>query len=50
MLRRARDAVACWSIVGIRRGLVKDVRVMIAKMAWEEPWQWSEKAYGDILD
>jgi hypothetical protein len=42
MLDRARCAVACWSVVGRRMGLVKDVRVMIAKVVWEEPWRWSE--------
>jgi TPR repeat protein len=43
MLDRARRAIACWSVVGRRRGVVKDMRVMIAKMLWEEPWQWGEK-------
>jgi hypothetical protein len=43
MLERARRAIACWSIVGLRRRMVKDVRVTIAKMAWEEAWQWGEK-------
>jgi TPR repeat protein len=41
MLNRTRRAVACWSVVGLRCGLVKDVRVMIAKMVWQEPWHWS---------
>jgi TPR repeat protein len=40
MRRRARAAIACWSVVGLRCGVVKDVRVMIAKMAWEETWRW----------
>jgi hypothetical protein len=43
MLAKARGAVDCWSIVGRRRGVVKDIRVVIAKMAWEEPWLWSGK-------
>jgi hypothetical protein len=43
MLRRARRAVDCWSIVGRRCGVVKDMRVMIAKMLWAEPWRWGEK-------
>jgi hypothetical protein len=43
MLFRARKAIVCWSAVGVRLGVVKDVRVMIAKMAWE-PWRWHEKA------
>jgi hypothetical protein len=41
MLSRTRDAIDCWSMAGRRRGMVKDMRVMIAKMAWEEPWRWS---------
>jgi hypothetical protein len=47
MLSRARDAIDCWSVVGLRRGMVKDMRVMIAKMAWEEPWRWSDKEVGE---
>jgi hypothetical protein len=43
MLHRARRAIACWSMAAKRRRMVKDMRVMIAKMAWEEPWQWGEK-------
>jgi hypothetical protein len=42
MLGRAREAIACWSIVARRRGMAKDMRVMVAQMAWEEAWQWSE--------
>jgi hypothetical protein len=41
MLTRAREAIASWSLVSRRLGIVKDVRVMIAKMVWEEPWRWS---------
>jgi TPR repeat protein len=44
MLDRARRAVACWCIVGRRIGMVKDIRVLIGKMAWDEPWRWSGKA------
>jgi hypothetical protein len=40
MIYRARRAVMCWSMAGRRRGVVKDMRVMIAKMLWEEPWRW----------
>jgi hypothetical protein len=43
MLGRAREALDCWSIVGRRCRVVKDIRVMIAKMAWEEVWLWGEK-------
>jgi hypothetical protein len=42
MLDRARRAIDCWSIVARRRGVVKDMRVMIAKMAWKEVWRWGE--------
>jgi hypothetical protein len=42
MATRARRAIDCWSVVGRRRGVVKDMRVMIAKMAWEEVWRWGE--------
>jgi hypothetical protein len=41
MLARAREAIASWSLASRRLGIVKDVRVIIAKMAWGEPWQWS---------
>jgi hypothetical protein len=42
VLDRARLAIACWSVVGRRCGVAKDMRVMVAKMAWEEPWRWGE--------
>jgi TPR repeat protein len=48
MLASARQAITCWSIVGLRCGLVKDVRVMIAKMVWEEAWRWSRVKKGTI--
>jgi hypothetical protein len=41
MLGRARRAIDCWSVAGRRCGLVRDVRLMIARMAWDEPWRWS---------
>jgi hypothetical protein len=43
MLGRARAAVVCWSMAGRRMGVVKDIRVMVAKMAWREPWVWADK-------
>jgi hypothetical protein len=43
MLGRARRALDCWSLVGLRCGVVKDIRVVIAKMAWEDAWQWGAK-------
>jgi hypothetical protein len=41
MLDRARRAISCWSVVGRRYGLNKDVRVMVSKSLWEQPWDWS---------
>jgi hypothetical protein len=43
MLGRARRAIDCWSMAGRRCGVVKDIRVMIAKLAWEEAWRWGER-------
>jgi hypothetical protein len=43
MIGRARRAIDCWSMAGRRCGVVKDMRLMISKMAWEEAWQWGEK-------
>jgi hypothetical protein len=40
MLRRAKEAVVCLGLVTLRLGVVKDVRVMIGKMAWEDAWRW----------
>jgi hypothetical protein len=34
MMNGAREAIACWSIVGRRCGVVKDIRLVIAKVAW----------------
>jgi TPR repeat protein len=42
LLGRARAAIMCWSAAGRRLGVAKDIRVMIAKLAWEEAWQWGE--------
>jgi hypothetical protein len=47
MVSRAREAIMCWSIVGRRRGVVKDIRIMIAKIAWTEDWRWSETAIAE---
>jgi hypothetical protein len=46
MLGRAREAIKCWSMAGRRVGVVKDMRVMISKMAWEEAWRWGQ---GNVL-
>jgi TPR repeat protein len=43
MLERAREALLCWGLVGTRLGVVTDVRVVITRMAWHEPWRWGEK-------
>ncbi len=43
MLSRARQAIGTWSVIGRRLKVVKDIRVKIAKMAWEEAWRWGEK-------
>jgi hypothetical protein len=40
MLERARRALCCWSVVAMRLGVVRDIRIKIAKMAWEEVWLW----------
>jgi hypothetical protein len=50
MLDRAKTAIACWSMAGRRLGVVKDMRVMIAKMAWAEPWKWGENEELDESD
>jgi hypothetical protein len=43
LLERARVALLCWSMAGRRCRVVKDTRVMVAKMAWEEVWRWGER-------
>jgi hypothetical protein len=43
MLWRARTALLCWSVVGRRLRVAKDVRIMIAKMVWEQVWEWGER-------
>jgi TPR repeat protein len=56
MLARARNAIICWGVVGRRCGVPKDVRVMIAKSAWDEVWLWGEKekqrteGWGEVED
>jgi hypothetical protein len=42
LLGRARRAIDCWVMAGRRCGVVKDMRVVIAKMLWAEPWRWSD--------
>jgi hypothetical protein len=40
ILRRAKEAIVCAGLVILRLGVVKDIRVMIGKMAWEDAWRW----------
>jgi hypothetical protein len=42
LLRRVTRAIMCWSQVARRLRVVKDIRVMIAKMAWEDAWAWGK--------
>ncbi len=37
----AKAAIECWVAAGIRHRVMKDIRVVIARLAWEEPWAWS---------
>ena len=37
-----RCAIDCWTAVARRRGVVKDIRVVIARMLWEQRWLWGE--------
>jgi hypothetical protein len=41
MLSRAREAIDCWSMAARRLGVAKDMRLLIAKMAWDEAWHWN---------
>ncbi len=36
----AKVAIECWLVVGRRRKIVKDIRLMIARKLWDEPWAW----------
>lgn len=38
----AEHAIECWIVAGRRLGVAKDIRMIIAKMAWEERWRWCE--------
>ena len=33
--RATRKAVDCWTLVGFRFGVVKDIRLLIAKLIWD---------------
>ncbi len=38
--KRAKLAIKCWSIVGKRRNVIKDIRQRIARLLWAEAWRW----------
>jgi hypothetical protein len=38
-VQRAKRAVDCWSLVGARLGVVKDVRIVVARLIWEDLWK-----------
>jgi TPR repeat protein len=39
----AQQTITCWGLVGRRCRVVKDIRVMISKMVWEETWRLGAK-------
>jgi hypothetical protein len=41
MLGRVKQAIDCWSAAGRRCGVVRDIRVKISRMAWDEVWLWN---------
>jgi hypothetical protein len=47
---RAKQAIAAWSMAGRRCGVVRDMRVMIAKMAWQEVWRLGEQERAEQSD
>jgi hypothetical protein len=49
MLGRARRGIDCWSMIGRRHRVVKDIRVMIAKMVWKKAWLWGENTDDVVL-
>jgi hypothetical protein len=36
----AKAVIDCWLAVSRRHGVVKDIRLMIARLVWKEPWVW----------
>jgi hypothetical protein len=38
--KRAKEAIDCWLIIGRRRKVVKDIRIMIGKMLWDNRREW----------
>jgi hypothetical protein len=47
MMNRAKRALMCWSMAGRRLRVVKDMRVVIAKMLWAEAWRWGESEHSE---
>ncbi len=37
---KAKAAIECWIGVGRRFCVAKDIRLLIARMVWAEPWAW----------
>ena len=38
--RRARMGVDLWTLAGIRAGIPKDIRLLVAKLIWDERHEW----------
>jgi hypothetical protein len=52
MINNAKAAIRWWSLVGLRNGVVKDIRLLIAKMVWasrDQP-QWYPKWQSPIFE
>ncbi len=47
--KRARRVVLCWLWLARSEGIVKDVRLLIANLIWEDRAVWSERAAIDWL-
>jgi hypothetical protein len=41
---KTQRAIECWIGVGIRVGVVKDIRLVIARMLWNERNVWEDQA------
>jgi hypothetical protein len=42
LIAAVRAGIACWLLIGRRLGVAKDIRVLIARLVWEERAGWSE--------
>jgi hypothetical protein len=38
-IETVREAINCWSVIGIRLCVVKDIRIVIGKMVWKMRWE-----------